>query len=167
MVIPGQITFTNKYYAVKLQSTQGGSAIAGQLSSYVGSIITGSLSGITARVISFTDATSTDDPTLYVKYLTTASSSHGGSATTGVSVANSTVEFINGENYESLGIDNNSTFTIAALKRNDTNVNINSTKNGQPYTFKAKVRIDTDKEWDYFLNDGILNYVLKNISNST
>ena len=77
------------------------------------------------------------------------------------------LEFIKGENYESLGIDNNSTFTIAALKRNDTNVNINSTKNGQPYTFKAKVRIDTDKEWDYFLNDGILNYVLKNISNST
>ena len=77
------------------------------------------------------------------------------------------LEFINGENYESLGIDNNSTFTIAALKRNDTNVNVNSTKNGQPYTFKAKVRIDTDKEWDYFLNDGILNYVLKNISNST
>jgi len=77
------------------------------------------------------------------------------------------LEFIKGENYESLGIDNNSTFTIAALKRNDTNVNIHSTKNGQPYTFKAKVRIDTDKEWDYFLNDGILNYVLKNISNST
>ena len=77
------------------------------------------------------------------------------------------LEFIKDENYESLGIDNNSTFTIAALKRNDTSVNINSTKNGQPYTFKAKVRIDTDKEWDYFLNDGILNYVLKNISNST
>ena len=77
------------------------------------------------------------------------------------------LEFIKGENYESLGIDNNSAFTIAALKRNDTNVNINSTKNGQPYMFKAKVRIDTDKEWDYFLNDGILNYVLKNISNST
>ena len=77
------------------------------------------------------------------------------------------LEFIKGENYESLGIDNNSTFTIAALKRNDTNVNINSTKNGKSYTFKAKVRIDTDKEWDYFLNDGILNYVLKNISNST
>ena len=77
------------------------------------------------------------------------------------------LEFIKGENYESLGIDNNSAFTIAALKRNDTNVNVNSTKNGQPYMFKAKVRIDTDKEWDYFLNDGILNYVLKNISNST
>ena len=77
------------------------------------------------------------------------------------------LEFIKGENYESLGIDNNSTFTIAALKRNDTNVNVNCTKNGQPYMFKAKVRIDTDKEWDYFLNDGILNYVLKNISNST
>ena len=77
------------------------------------------------------------------------------------------LEFIKGENYESLEIDNNSTFTIAALKRNDTNVNINCTKNAQSYTFEAKVRIDTDKEWDYFLNDGILNYVLKNISNST
>ena len=77
------------------------------------------------------------------------------------------LEFIKGENYESLGIDNNSTFTIAALKRNDTNVNINCTKNAQSYMFEAKVRIDTDKEWDYFLNDGILNYVLKNISNST
>ena len=77
------------------------------------------------------------------------------------------LEFIKGENYESLGIDNNSTFTIAALKRNDTNVYINCTKNAQSYTFEAKVRIDTDKEWDYFLNDGILNYVLKNISNST
>ena len=77
------------------------------------------------------------------------------------------LEFIKGENYESLGIDNNSTFTNAALKRNDTNVYINCTKNAQSYTFEAKVRIDTDKEWDYFLNDGILNYVLKNISNST
>ena len=77
------------------------------------------------------------------------------------------LEFTKGENYESLGIDNNSTFTIAALKRNDTNVNINCTKNAQSYMFEAKVRIDTDKEWDYFLNDGILNYVLKNISNST
>ena len=71
------------------------------------------------------------------------------------------LEFIKGENYESLGIDNNSTFTIAALKRNDTNVNVNSTKNGQPYMFKAKVRIDTDKEWDYFLNDGIFKLCIK------
>ena len=44
MVIPGQITFTNKYYAVKLQSTFNSAAIAGYLSTYVGSIVTGGIS---------------------------------------------------------------------------------------------------------------------------
>ena len=72
MVIPGQISFTNSYYAVKLQSTFNSAAISGYLSSYVGNIITGSISGITARVIGVTDATTTDAPTLFVKYLTTA-----------------------------------------------------------------------------------------------
>ena len=28
----------------------------------------------------------------------------------------------------------------------------------------AKIRIDTAMEWNYFTNDGILNYVLKNIA---
>ncbi len=97
MVIPGQITFTNKYYAVKLQSTFNSGAIAGYLSSYVGSIITGSISGITARVVGFADATSTDSPTLYVKYLTTATQNANATGSTGASIANSTVEFVNGE----------------------------------------------------------------------
>ena len=51
MVVPGQISTTNKYYAVKLQATFSGNAISTYLSSYVGTIITGSISGITARVI--------------------------------------------------------------------------------------------------------------------
>ena len=72
MVIPGQITFTNKYYAVKLQSTFNSASIAGYLSSYVGAIVTGCISGITARVVGYADATTIDSPTLYVKYLTTA-----------------------------------------------------------------------------------------------
>ena len=75
MVIPGQISYTNTYYAVKLQSTFNSAAIAGYLSSFVGSIVTGGISGITARVVGFTDATTTDAPTLYVKYLTTATNS--------------------------------------------------------------------------------------------
>ena len=101
MVIPGQITFTNKYYAVKLQSTFNSAAIAGYLSSYVGSIVTGGISGITARVVGFADATSTDSPTLYVKYLTTATQNANATGSTGASIANSTVEFVNGESLSS------------------------------------------------------------------
>ena len=101
MVIPGQISFTNAYYAVKLQATFNSASIAGYLSSYVGSVITGSISGITARVIGVTDATSTDAPTLYVKYLTTATTTASSTGTTGASVANSTVEFVNGESLAS------------------------------------------------------------------
>tara|TARA_Y100001938_G_scaffold51208_1_gene71445 strand:- start:555 stop:7355 length:6801 start_codon:yes stop_codon:yes gene_type:complete len=97
MVIPGQIGFTNNYYAVKLQSTFNSASISGYLDSYVGSIITGNISGITARVIQVSAATTTDAPTLYVKYLTTATTTANATGTTGASVANQTVEFVNGE----------------------------------------------------------------------
>jgi len=97
MVIPGQITFTNKYYAVKLQSTFNSASISGYLSSYVGAIVTGGISGVTARVVGYADATTIDSPTLYVKYLTTATQTASATGSTGASIANSTVEFVNGE----------------------------------------------------------------------
>ena len=97
MVIPGQIGFTNNYYAIKLQSTFNSASISGYLDSYVGSVITGSISGITARVIQVSAATTTDAPTLYVKYLTTATTTASATGSTGASVANQTVEFVNGE----------------------------------------------------------------------
>ena len=43
---------------------------------------------------------------------------------------------------------------------------IKTIKKGEPFEFKVKIRIDTAMEWNYFTNDGILNYVLKNIANS-
>ena len=102
MIIPGQISFTTLYYAVKLQATNSnGAAIAGYLSSFVGSIVTGSISGVTARVVGYDDATTNDSPTLYVKYLTTATNSANSSSTTGASIANETVEFVDGENLAS------------------------------------------------------------------
>ena len=97
MIIPGQISFTNAYYAVKLQPTFNSASIADYLSSFVGSTITGSISGITARVVGFSDATSTDAPTLYVKYLTSAINDANATSTTGASVANGTTVFVNGE----------------------------------------------------------------------
>ena len=102
MIIPGQISFTTLYYAVKLQATNSnGNEIAGYLSSFVGSIVTGSISGVTARVVGYADATTTDSPTLYVKYLTTATQGATATDTTGASVANQTVEFVNGESLAS------------------------------------------------------------------
>ena len=97
MIIPGQISFTVKYYAIKLQSTFNAGAIAGYLSSYEGSIITGSISGITARVVGYADATTTDSPTLYVKYLTSATNTASATSSTGASTANVTSTFVNGE----------------------------------------------------------------------
>ena len=101
MIIPGQVSFTNAYYAVKLQTTFNSASIAGYLSSFVGSIVTGNVSGITARVVGYADATSTDAPTLYVKYLTSAINDANATASTGASVANATTIFVNGESLAS------------------------------------------------------------------
>ncbi len=97
MVIPGQISYTNEYYAVKLQATFNSASIAGYLSSFVGAVVTGGISGITARVVGYDDATSTDEPTLYVKYLTSATTTASATGTTGASIANETTIFVNGE----------------------------------------------------------------------
>ena len=97
MVIPGQIAYTTLYYAVKLQSTYNSASIAGYLDDYVGSIVTGGISGVTARVVGYADATTTDSPTLYVKYLTSATQTANATGTTGASIANETAEFVNGE----------------------------------------------------------------------
>ena len=43
------------------------------------------------------DRTTIDSPTLYVKYLTTATQTASATGSTGASIANSTVEFVNGE----------------------------------------------------------------------
>ena len=53
--------------------------------------------GITARVVGYADATTTDELTLYVKYLTTATQSVMQLVQRSTSVANSTIEFVNGE----------------------------------------------------------------------
>ena len=47
-------------------------------------------SGITARVVGYADATTTEEPTLYVKYLTTATNTASATGTTGASTAGST-----------------------------------------------------------------------------
>jgi len=62
MVIPGQISFDNNYFAVKLTSFNG------TLSLYNANTITGGTSGVVADVVGFVATDGTDPDTLFVKY---------------------------------------------------------------------------------------------------
>ena len=110
LVVPGQFGYINEYYAVKLQSTFNSVAISQYLQQFAentnltdnqdenadkGVIITGGTSGVKARVIGFSEATTTDPATLYVKYTQTATNTAGG-ATAGV-----TTTFVDGEDISS------------------------------------------------------------------
>jgi len=73
MVIPGQISLLTDYYSLKLASTFGTETI--DVSQYFSDTtpvtITGATSGVTAQVIGFDVATTTDQPTLYIRYTNT------------------------------------------------------------------------------------------------
>ena len=66
MIIPGEIGYDLKYYAVKLTSKT-----ATDLSTYNGTTLTGATSGVTAKVINVTATDGTDPDTLFVKYTKT------------------------------------------------------------------------------------------------
>jgi len=73
------------------------------------------------------------------------------------------LQFNENDSYETLGLSMNSSFDIAEIKKDANTVTITEKESGK--TFEAKVRIDTAKEWEYFVSDGILNYVLKKLAN--
>ena len=70
-VIPGQISINTSYYSLKLASTFAGETV--DPSQYYNAttpvIITGATTGITAEVVGFDAATTTDQPTLYIRYI--------------------------------------------------------------------------------------------------
>ena len=76
------------------------------------------------------------------------------------------LQFLDGENFDNLKLDFYAKYTISQINENDKETLITTTKNSESFNFKVKIRIDTAMEWNYFLNDGILNYVLKNIASS-
>tara|TARA_Y100000310_G_scaffold58920_1_gene54236 strand:- start:303 stop:7325 length:7023 start_codon:yes stop_codon:yes gene_type:complete len=68
IVIPGNISYDSKYYAVKLQSSYNSVATNTYLSEFVGKNITGNTSGVTAKVVHYVVTDGTDPDTLFVKY---------------------------------------------------------------------------------------------------
>ena len=72
--------------------------------------------------------------------------------------------FLDGNNAEKLGLDGTETFTIEGLKEGAKEVTVKAAKGGKDVSFKARVRIDTPKEWEYYKNGGILHYVLRQLA---
>ncbi|AMK17585.1 MULTISPECIES: aconitate hydratase AcnA [Sphingobium] len=77
------------------------------------------------------------------------------------------LQFKNGESKDTLGLTGDETFTIqnvSGLKpRQDVDVLVKRA-DGSTFTFTALCRIDTVNELDYFLNGGILQYVLRKLA---
>ena len=73
VVIPGAINLNTNYYSLKLATTFGGETInpSQYFSSTSPVTITGATSGVTAVVVGFDAATTTDQPTLYIRYVKT------------------------------------------------------------------------------------------------
>lgn len=76
------------------------------------------------------------------------------------------LNYLAGENAESLGLTGQETFDISGLDNgNAKTVDIVATDNsGKQTAFQARVRLDTPKEVDYYRNGGILHYVLRQLA---
>ncbi len=75
------------------------------------------------------------------------------------------LQFLEGENADSLGIDGRESFDIEGIDEGRADrVTIKATRDdGTTMTFEAQVRIDTPKEQQYYVNGGILHYVLRQL----
>ena len=77
------------------------------------------------------------------------------------------LQFKNGQTRETLGLTGDDSFTIrgvADLKpQQDVEVEV-TRKDGSTFTFTALCRIDTANEVEYFMNGGILQYVLRKLA---
>nr|ANO58133.1 VrlC protein [uncultured Bacteroidetes bacterium] len=105
MVIPGQVAFNNYYHSLKLTSTFAGETIdpSQYFSTTTPVTLTGATTGVTATVIGFDVATTTDQPTLYLRYI--ASGTDG-----------ETLEFADGENLSAnYGVTHTTSYSANAV----------------------------------------------------
>ena len=75
------------------------------------------------------------------------------------------LKFLDNENFESLNLNAKSTFTIGMIDPNTDTVKVKTSIDNIEKEFTTKVRIDSPMEWEYYKNEGILNYVLNKIVN--
>ena len=74
------------------------------------------------------------------------------------------LQFKAGESHESLGLTGRETYDFEGLESGAKELIVTATaEEGAQKSFTVDVRIDTPKEWDYYCNGGILQYVLRQI----
>jgi len=79
------------------------------------------------------------------------------------------LQFLSGENAQSLGLTGEEVFEISGVRELTANfvpggnVKVRATSNGKTTEFNALVRIDTPQEAQYYANGGILQYVLRQL----
>ncbi len=74
------------------------------------------------------------------------------------------LQFKAGETHESLGLTGKESYDFDGLQSGAKELAVIATAaDGSRKKFKVDVRIDTPKEWEYYLNGGILKYVLRQI----
>jgi len=76
------------------------------------------------------------------------------------------LQFLQGQNAQSLGLTGREVFDIGGLSKGDAQeVSVTATSpDGKAIAFKARVRIDTPKEREYYRHGGILQYVLRQLA---
>ena len=73
--------------------------------------------------------------------------------------------FKDGQNAESLGLTGTETYAIEGLDLGVREVTVVADDGeGTPTRFPCTVRVDTPKEWEYYQNGGILQYVLRQLA---
>ncbi len=71
------------------------------------------------------------------------------------------LQFLPGDDRESLALTGTEVFDIDGLEVGAERVEIKVQTGSETRKFEAQVRIDTPKEWDYYVHGGILQYVLR------
>jgi aconitate hydratase len=78
------------------------------------------------------------------------------------------LNFVDGQNAASLGLDGTEVFDVEGLKEGATEVTVHARKkDGKTVSFKARVRINTPKEWEYYAHGGVLQYMLRQMATSS
>jgi aconitate hydratase len=73
--------------------------------------------------------------------------------------------FQDGQSAASLGLDGTEVYDIEGLTAGSREATVQATgMSGKLTRFKANVRVDTPKEWEYMDNGGILHFVLRQLA---
>jgi aconitate hydratase len=75
------------------------------------------------------------------------------------------LNFVDGQNAQSLGLDGTEVFDFEGLVEGATELTVNARKaDGKVVSFKARVRINTPMEWSYYAHGGVLQYMLRQMA---